>query len=114
MDRCPGEARLADRGGSGRPKASGYRTSQKYRPSAGAVGAPSRAVAALQDLPRPGRRRLAPPDGDQQARDIAHHVMQKGVGRRLDDDPFALPLHRRAARRAGSASATDTPRSGKR
>src|SRR5205807_2660994 len=59
-------------------------------------GCSSGPVPALQDLARPGRGRLSPPDLDQQARDIPHHVVQERVGGYFDHNPFALPLHSQA------------------
>jgi hypothetical protein len=55
-------------------------------------GAPS-PIPALQHLTRPGWRRLASSDLDQQSRDIPHHVVQERIRGGLNHHPIALPFH---------------------
>ncbi len=69
----------------------------------------------LQQLAEPLLRLLALADGHQAAGDIAHHVMQKGIGLDVDMDEFAVTLHaqildladRRFGLAAGGAEAAE-------
>ena len=70
----------------------------QIQPLGGCGGGAPRAIARLEDLCRPERCGLALSHGDQKARDVAHHVVQEGIGRCLDREPVAAardaePLH---------------------
>ena len=55
-----------------------------------------RAVARFQHPGQPLRRPVPGTDGQQRARDIAHHVQQEGVGLDLDREQLAGAIHRDA------------------
>ena len=50
----------------------------------------ARAISSAHQLDDPLDRLLATPDGHQGARDIAHHVMQEGIGLDIDHDDMAM------------------------
>src|SRR5690242_16771180 len=55
-------------------------------------------ITAREHFRGPGRGRIALTDTDEEPRDVAHHVVQEGIGCGLDGKPIALardrqPLH---------------------
>ena len=85
--------------GAGRPNTAGYRTApevQALRPARWPPRACGR--GRLEHLARPPRRLASPwPIAISSARDVAHHVMQEGVGGHLDARP-SRPCARDAER----------------
>src|SRR5690554_2697413 len=56
-------------------------------------GRPQSAIAAGQQFCKPLYRFLSASHSHQSARDIADHMLQKGIGRNINDDKPALSEH---------------------
>ena len=62
----------------------------EIEPVGGRRGGAQAPVASCEHFRRPGGRRIALADPDEKPGDVAHHVVQEGVGRDLDREPVAL------------------------